>query len=691
MINGLHNSAYFPSFESNVKEHIKTTIMISRILICLLFFTATLTSAQHTLPLRKTLETSNRAIRRDVPMTNSIRKAFAEGTRDFTGSPGANYWQIQTDYDINASLNPNTQIITGSETITLHNNSPIEMTQIVLKLDHNIFRGDVPRGSSVPAETTEGMLITRITVNGELVDLAPIPRPRQRGVQLPPRLEASRLHQTVAFISLVKPIPANSKAIIEIDWNTKLPGGQRGNAHRMTQRWDNTLFQPTQWFPRVAKFDDLRGWKTQPYLGPAEFFNNFGRFDVKIKVPAGWIVSGTGLLQNPEEVLMPAIQERLAKITDSDDEITIVGEDERGAGKATAKGESLTWHFVADQVNDFAWATSADFIWKATRATIPGKGEIPIHLVYLPERADRFERAAELGRHALEFYSKLWAPYAFPQLTFQDGPSAGMEYPMVVNSNQGAADHEIAHQWWPMMLGTNETRYGWMDEGFNSYMNILSFNDRRGVPFNLNGRGASYGRVSGNENEATMMWNANYGGSGYGYQTYSKAPAMLSMLGGIVGDDAVIAAMKKYSEVWAFKHPSPWDYMFFMNNELGQNLEWFWYYWLWTRESVEGSIQSVKTGMNTDVTVHQAGEMPSPVVLKVEFETTGPAIKSMKNAEMIDENTAIVTWPASVWFNGNRTFKGRLTFGGRKISKITLDPNQRFPDKDNSDNVWPKK
>jgi hypothetical protein len=665
--------------------------MISRILICFFLFSATLVSAQNPLPLRKSLETSQRVIRMDVPMTNSIQKAFAEGTRDFSGKPGPNYWQLQTDYDINASLNPNTQIITGSETITLHNNSPVEMTVIVLKLDHNIFRADVPRGSSVPAETTDGMVVTRITVNGELVDLAPMPRPRQRGVQLAPRLEANGLQETVAFISLAQPIPANSKATIEIDWSTKLPGGEQGNAHRMTQRWQRRLFQPTQWYPRIAKFDDLRGWKTQPYLGPAEFFNNFGKFDVKIKVPAGWIVSGTGVLQNPEEVLMPSIRERLAKITASDAEITIVGEEERGAGKATMTGETLTWHFVADQVNDFAWATSNEFIWKATRATIPGKGPIPIHMVYLPERAAYFERAAEIGRHALEFYSKLWIPYEFPQLTFQDGPSAGMEYPMVVNSNQGAADHEIAHQWWPMMLGTNETRYGWMDEGFNSYMNILSSNDSRGLPFNLDGRGMSYGRVSGGEDEAAMMWNANYAGNGYGYQTYSKAPAMLSMLGGIVGDEAVIAAMKKYAEVWKFKHPSPWDYLFFMNNELGQNLEWFWYYWLWTTESVEGSIQNVKMGSTAEVTVHQAGEMPSPVVLKVEFEAGGPAIKAMKNAKMVDENTAIVTWPASVWFSGNRTFKANLTFGSRKISKITLDPGQRFPDKNGDDNVWPRK
>ncbi len=133
-------------------------------------------------------------------------------------------------------------------------------------------------------------------------------------------------------------------------------------------------------------------------------------------------------------------------------------------------------------VNDFAWATAKNFVWHATRATIPGKGPVPIHMVYLPERANLFANAGPIARHALEFYSKLWAPYPFPQLTLQDGPSAGMEYPMVINSNQGAADHEAGHQWWPMMVGNNETWYGWMDEGFNQYMNILSGADSRKRP-----------------------------------------------------------------------------------------------------------------------------------------------------------------------------------------------------------------
>ena len=632
-----------------------------------------------------------RAIRRDVPLTNSIRRAFEAGTRDTTGRPGPNYWQLQTDYAINVSLDPATQTLTGTETIALHNNSPRELTEIVLRLDHNIFRGLVPRGLSVPAENTDGMVVTRIAVNGEVVDLNARPAGGRGRGNAPPTLAASGLDQTVARVSLAAPIAAKSTAKLEIAWHTKLPGGPNGRGHRMTQRWNDTLFQPTQWFPRVAKFDDMRGWDTSLYLGPSEFYNNFGRFDVRIDVPAGWIVSGTGVLQNPGEVLTARARERLARVLDSDEVITIVGEDEVGPGQSTAPGDRLVWHFAADMVNDFAWATAKNYVWRATRATIPGKGPIPIYMVHLPERANLFANAGEVTRHALEFYSKLWAPYPFPQLTLQDGPSAGMEYPMVINSNQGAADHEAGHQWWPMMVGTNETQYGWMDEGFNQYMNLLSRADSRGVAPSLDGLGQRYGQTSGDEDEPPMMWDANNAGSMYGFQTYSKTPLMLSMLGGIVGDEAVQRAMSEYSKVWSFKHPSPWDYMFFMNNALGQDLNWFWYYWLWTTESVNGSIAEVKpSGARTVVTVRQDGQMPAPVVLQVQFAPDGPAIKPMPNAKMVDATTAIVTFPVDVWFDGRRTFDATLDFGGRTITTITLDPGKRFPDRDPADNVWPK-
>jgi hypothetical protein len=654
-----------------------------------------------------------RAVRRDIPITNSIRRAYAAGTRDSTGRPGRNYWQIRTDYTISARLDPTTSRLTGRETVVLHNNSPDSLGQIVLRLDPNIFLGNTPQAAPwVPSEVTDGMVITRMTINGAAVDLDPAPVAGADGARAAQAAAAAQNAQvpnqpkmlsgktTVARVNLPTKLLPHSNTTLEIEWNHKIPGGP-GSGHRMTQRWADTLYQPTQWYPRVAVYDDLRGWDTELYLGPSEFYNNFGRFDVRIDVPAGWIVSGTGVLQNPEEVLTPNARERIKQVLATDSITRIVGPEEVGPGQATQRGapiagedgDRLAWHFVADTVNDFAWATAKKYVWDMTRATIPGKGPVPINMVYLPGRAQLYARAGSVARHALEFYSKQWFPYQFPQLTLQDGPSAGMEYPMVINSNQGAADHETGHQWWPMTVSNNETWYGWMDEGFNQYMNVLSDADAAKQAANFNGYGQSYGGVSGNEAEAPMMWNANYDGPGfYGFTTYTKTPLMLSMLGGIVGDSAVQRAHREWANAWLFKHPSPWDYMFFMNNALKRDLGWFWYYWLFTTESVDGSIQrsTTATGGKTTVTVRQDGQMPSPVVLEVKFKPGSQAIRAMKNAVMKDSLTAIVTYPVDVWFTGSKTFDAVLDFGSRPIERIRLDPNCRFPDRDPSDNVWPR-
>jgi len=410
-------------------------------------------------------------------------------------------------------------------------------------------------------------------------------------------------------------------------------------------------------------------------------------------VPAGWIVGATGVLQNPTEVLTQAARDRLARVIGSDSVQRIVTATERGPGKSTTAGTNgrLVWRFAADTVGDFAWATSNQFVWDASRANIPGRGPVPFNVMYLPGHAEAFAPAPRVVRHALEYYSKLWMPYAFPQLTMVDGPELGMEYPMFIMSAVFAADHETGHEWWPMMVGVNETWYGWMDEGFNQYMNILSDADLDGKPYKLDSLGMSYGGISGNELEPPLMWDENYAGPFYGFVAYGKAPLMLSSLGGVVGDSAVWRAMSDYAKAWRFKHPSPWDYAFFMNNALHQDLGWFWNYWLFTTESVDGSIQDVKTsGRRTTVTVRQNGQMPAPVILKVEFAPAGPAIRPMSNSKMTDANTAIVTYPVDVWFPGSRTFNAVLDFGGRGISKVTLDPAGRSPDRNAADNVWPR-
>jgi hypothetical protein len=626
-----------------------------------------------------------RAIRRDIPLTNMVRRAHEAGTRDTSGRPGPNYWQIWMDYTIEARLDPATATLTGRQTAVIHNNSPTEMTSIQLRLDQNILRPNVVRLRAAP-EISDGMTVSRLAVNGEDVDLNPPPRRGRGGGTQGAQLAAFGLDQTTARISLSEPIPAQGTGTLEAEWSFRVPesGVRMG-------RWADSLFQAAQWYPRVAVFDDLRqgGWDTDPYLGPSEFYNNFGDYDVTIDVPGGWVVGATGVLENPGEVLTPTARERLTHILESDEVLTIVGADEMGPGRATAAGDRLRWHFMADSVNDFAWATADQFVWDATRATIPERGPVPVHILHLPGDTERYAQAGPVVRHALEFYSKLWTPYAFPQMTIVDGPESGMEYPMFTMSGLGAADHETGHEWWPMMVGTNETWYGFMDEGFNQYMNILSRSDANGVPPDLDGLGQRYGRTSGDEAEAPLMWNANYGGPMYSFQAYSKAPLMLSMLGGIVGDSAVWEAMSEYSEAWTFKHPSPWDYAYFMNNALGQDLSWFWYYWLFTTESVDGSIQEVATSESgATVTVRQDGGMPSPVVLRVEFSPDGPPITAIANSVMEGNKSAIVTYPVDVWFSGDRTFKAELGFGPREILRITLDPRGRFPDRDPSDNLW---
>ncbi|MFI5280686.1 MAG: M1 family metallopeptidase [Gemmatimonadales bacterium] len=633
-----------------------------------------------------------RAIRRDIPLTNMIRRAFALGTRDSTGRPGHNYWQTQTDYTIQARFDAATSTISGRESVVIHNNSDSAMTAIQVRLDQNIFAANVPRAEQV-TEITDGMTVTRMAVNGETVDLHPPPirfGGFNAGQRPAVRLAAFGITQTTARITLPTPVAAHASATFDAEWSFRVPRADSVRGIRMG-RWADSLYQVAQWYPRVAVFDDLRGWDTDPYLGPSEFYNNFGKFDVTLDMPAGWLVGATGVLQNPNDVQTQTARDRLSHVLDDTTTRNIVSATERGPGQSTAAGDRLQWHFAADSVADFAWAASNQFVWDASRATIPGKGNVPIQIFYLPGHAQNYAQAGPTVRHALEFYSRLWMPYAFPQLTIVDGPEGGMEYPSFIMSSVGASDHETGHQWWPMMVGTNETWYGFMDEGFNQYMNILSRQDRQQQPFNLDLQGQSYGRFSGDEHEAPLMWDANYGGPMYSFQAYSKAPMMLSMLGGVVGDTAVWRAMSEYAQAWRFKHPSPWDYAFFMSNALHRDLGWFWYSWLFTTDAVNGRIDTVTSRAGrTSVVVRQEGQMPAPVVLKVKFAARGARIRSMSNATLTDSVTAIVTWPVDVWFNGSRTFRAELNFGTRKIERIILDPQCRFPDRDLSDNMWPR-
>ncbi len=474
-----------------------------------------------------------RAIRRTVPITRSFEAGLKAGTRDSTGRPGARYWQLGTDYKIDVRLDQLTGRLTGREVVTIRNPSDSIIKQLVIRLYQNRFDPMSPR-SRVPPSVTAGQTLYKVVVDGVDID-----------TKAPAAVWTTG---TLVTIPLTKPIAAGGTSTVEIEWAGDIPDIPIGRGAARGGRRGLRVFQLAQWYPQVSKFDDLRGWDREPHLGGSEFYNNYGRFEVNIDVPAGFLVGATGTLQNPNDVLTETARERLTHVLESDEQRTIVGPDERGAGKATANGNRLIWKFTADTVNDFAWATSAEYRWDATRATIPGRGAIPINIFYLPEDT-LYANTGAMARHALEYYSALWFPYTWPQFTQVDGPENGMEYPMLTMSGPGfgVTDHEIGHQWWPMMVGVNETWYGWMDEGFNQYMNILSEDAWNKKPTLLDSLGGQFGQTSGNEAQAPMMWDNNYGGPFTGYVTYAKAPMMLSMLGAIVGDSAVQRAMKAYS------------------------------------------------------------------------------------------------------------------------------------------------
>ena len=605
----------------------------------------------------------DRAVRRDIPLQPGIRRAYAQGTRDSSGAPGSHYWQQSVDYRINAVLDAPTATIHGSEIVTLHNTTPNSLNRVVMRLYQNYFTASVQRNDYV-TDITDGTVMERLVVNGVPVDLADRSRYEVNG--------------TVATITPTAPIAAGTDATIEATWHFTVPHVDTSARGERMGRFGDYLFQVAQWYPQVAMYDDMRGWDTDQYMGIGEFYNQFGSFDVNITVPGGWLVGATGDLQNAAEVLSQRTRDRLAMAMTSDTTIHVVTSAERGAS-ATATGKSLTWHFAAPHVNDFAFAASRDYVYDATHANIPTKGAVPVNVLYLPQHtAYATGNTAQIGKFALEHHSRYVFPYEFSQGTIVDGPENGMEYPMIIFNGPGfgVTVHEFGHEWFPMTVGSNETRYGWMDEGFNEYIDAAAAADYNHKPVDLNGGSAGYRRVAGSELEAPMMWPTDFLGPYASMTTYAKAPLMFNALGGVVGDSAAHAAFVAYAREWRFKHPSPYDFYMAMNRSLGRNLDWFWYQWLFTTYTTNQAIDSVTTrGSNALVAVHDKGEMAMPLILRVEY--------SNGSADMVVQN-------ADVWFTGTRRVMMTIPLRGKKIRQVTLDPDNRFQDNDRSDNVWPR-
>ena len=602
-----------------------------------------------------------RAVRRDLPLTPALRKAYASGTRDSSGAPGKNYWQQKVDYRIDAALDPSTNRVSGSATITLHNTTPDTLRTVVLRLYQNYFTPRVERNDYI-TDVTDGMAIDRLSVNGATIDLG--------------NRKQYALDERIATITPPAPILPGATATIETAWRFVVPAVDTTVRGQRMGRFGSYLYQVAQWYPQVAMYDELRGWDTDQYLGNAEFNNQFGSFDVYITAPGGWLLGATGELTNPEEVYSKRTRDRLALAMSTDTTVRVVEASERGAG-ATAPGAKLTWHFTAPLVNDFAFAVSRDYVFEATHATIPGRGKIPVNVLYLPQHVNyRNNNTAQFGRKALEEHSRILFPYEFSQGTIADGPETGMEYPMIIfnGSSLGVTVHEFGHQWFPMTVGSNETRYGFMDEGFDEYIVAVAMSRINNVPANLQNRASGYRRIAGTEIEAPMMWSSNFAGAGTGVQVYSKAEVALNALGGVVTDSAVARAFAEYAKAWKYKHPTPYDFFFSMNKSLRKNLDWFWYQWFFTTHTTDQSIQSARIeGDHIELTVRDKSDLAMPVIVGIDWANG-------------DRNVA--QYPADIWFGGSRTFTARIPLAGKTIKTLTLDPENRFQDLDRTNNIW---
>lgn len=599
-----------------------------------------------------------RPVPRTIPLGPDIERAYRAGTRDSTGAPGAHYWQQSVDYAIDARLDVDSAVLHGTEHITLHNTSPDTLHTIVLRLLQNYFTAAESRDDYV-TDITKGDVLEHLTVNG---DAMPLDDPR-----------VYRVNGTVAVAELRTPVMPGATAVIDAAWHFTVPNVPLDRRAERMGRWGTSLYQVAQWYPQVAMYDDLRGWDIDQYLGLGEFYNQFGKFDVTITVPAGWLVGATGTLDNPADVLSSTSRDRLALAMHADTTVHVVDAHGRGAGSATATGGALTWHFTAPRVNDFAFATSKNYVWDATHADTPSPTLVQVF--YLPEHSD-YHQSAQFARFALEHHSKMIMPYSFPQASVADGPEMGMEYPMIVfcSPDLSTITHELGHEWFPMTVSSDETRYGWQDEGFNDYIDLFSDAAYAKHPVNFDVWIEAYRELAGKDLEPTLMWPSDFAGPGYEEQAYAKAPVALRALGGVVGDSAVKTAFAAYAHAWAYKHPSPWDFFMSMDHQLGQDLGWFWNAWWFTRDTFDQAITSVRdTKGQLEIHVSDHGTMAMPVIARITWS---------------DGSAQTVVRPASVWFAGDTTLTITIPTQGKTPRSIRLDPENRFQDMNPADNNW---
>ncbi len=600
--------------------------------------------------------------------------------RTAAGAPGAKYWQNRADYKLNVTLDTAKHRITGSAIINYTNNSPDGLTFLWLQVDQNIYRED-SRGQAT-SPVTGGRFVNKSYTNGDEI----------KGVYIIKNGKAEKadylITDTRMQIKLKDSLKANgSKLDIKIDYAFDVPEYGTDRMGRLNTK-NGWIYQIAQWYPRMEVYDDITGWNVIPYMGASEFYLEYGNIDYTIIAPAGLVVVGSGELLNPAEVLSPTAIGRLAAAAKSDKTVSIRDSSDIFNKKSYPQKASLTWHFFCKNTRDVSWAASKAFIWDAARINLPSGKKALAQSVYPieVEGKNAWGRSTEYVKGAIELYSKQWYEYTYPVATNVAGTVGGMEYPGIVfcgwKSQTGelweVTNHEFGHNWFPMIVGSNERKYAWMDEGFNTFINKVDtkvFNN------------GEYFQPQDFQKTAPDMFNPDADPimttpdviqpDYLGFAAYEKPALGLTILREqVLGEERFDFAFRTYIKRWAFKHPTPWDFFHSMDNAAGEDLSWFWNEWFMTTMKLDQSVKAIDyndgdPAKGSLITIENLGEMALPVTAAIKEE---------------NGNTGIVKLPAEIWQRGGVwTFPYKST---SKITLVTLDPEHKLPDMDPENNSF---
>ncbi|GAB1463345.1 M1 family metallopeptidase [Pedobacter sp.] len=604
--------------------------------------------------------------------------------RSASGAPGAKYWQNKVDYNISAILDEATNRIKATITITYKNNSPEKLPYLWLQLDQNSF-GENSRGQAItPAKSRYGAQGENFKGGYNISNLSV--SQKAKPVKFTSLIEDTRMQ-----IRLDQAMAANGDVIvIKMDYTYILPVlGSDRTGHLTTKNGE--IFAVAQWFPRMSVYDDVLGWNTLPYWGAGEFYCEYGDITFDVTVPASHLVMGSGELLNPQEVFTAEQFKRWNEAKNSDKTVHIRSEAEVTDPKSRPAKDKLTWKFKMKNTRDAAWASSKAFVLDAARINLPsGKKSLAVSAHPVESNGmDSYGRGVEYVKASIEHYSKMWYEYPYPMAVNVATNIGGMEYPGIVfcgwkakkGSAWGVIDHEFGHIWFPMIVGSNERKFGWMDEGFNTFINDLSsaeFNNGEYKPrkMNMNAIGKS---VIGNPRYENMMLipdgmtEANIGINLY----YKPSWALHILRDQILGRDRFDFAFKQYINNWAYKHPTPNDFFRTMENAAGEDLSWFWKSWFLNNWKMDQGISAVKEVKNNGaitaytIKVDNLDKMPMPIIL-------GIKTKSGK--------TAVVKVPVDVWMKNTSWLVTYPTT--EEVVEVVLDPEQVLPDSNADNNKW---